>query len=92
MRTITIEDPRDVADLLDKTFGTQHGNHLPSFGPTRWTCLHWHKSNDYVSAAGATPQDLIDDIRSKIAAHDPLAKLRKEAEAHGYSLMKLPQD
>lgn len=32
---------------------------------------------------GATVEDALDDLRAKIAAHDPLAKLRKEWIAAG---------
>ena len=41
---------------------------------------------------GATITDALADLRAKFAANDPLAKLRKEAMAAGYALMKLPED
>jgi hypothetical protein len=32
------------------------------------------------------------DLRAKFIANDPVAKIRKQAEALGYGLLKLPQD
>lgn len=92
MNTITIEDPREVAKQIDKTFGTEHGHHQPSFGPDLWTCLHWYCASNYVAASGKTPEELIEDIRAKIKTHDPLTKLRAEAAARGFALMPLPTD
>jgi hypothetical protein len=50
------------------------------------------KGNDYPTeiGKGATVTDALADLRCKVAANDPLAKLRKEADKHGYLLMKMP--
>lgn len=41
---------------------------------------------------GATVEDAMADLRAKFIANDPVAKIRKQAEALGYGLLKLPQD
>ena len=47
---------------------------------------------DSQTGIGATVEDALAALRAKLAAIDPLAKLRKQAMAHGYALMKLPED
>lgn len=91
--TITIPDPAAVGKWLDEQLeiGSSHSN--PSFATDRgWHHLHWFSPCEYVVGAGETPEALLADIRRQIAENDPLAKLRKEAEAVGYALMKLPTD
>jgi hypothetical protein len=41
---------------------------------------------------GLTITHALADLRAKLAAHDPLTKLRAEAEKSGYVLMKMPTD
>jgi hypothetical protein len=47
---------------------------------------------DSQTGKGVTVADALADLRERFAADDPILKLRKEAEAHGYALMKLPED
>ena len=89
---ITIPDPAAVGAWLDQELGVIALPHRPQYGPSGWHCNHWHVSNDFLTATGNSIPELVEDIRSKLAASDPLAKLRKEAEAAGYALMKLPED
>jgi hypothetical protein len=57
-----------------------------------WRASHWTGSIEYVDGTGSTAAELLADLKAKIEAHDPLAKLRKEAGKAGYALMKLPTD
>jgi hypothetical protein len=41
---------------------------------------------------GQTVADAMDDLRAKLAENNPLAKLRAEADKHGYVLTKMPTD
>lgn len=92
MKTITIEDPAQVKELLDLELGSNIGGHHPMFTRDGWRASHWTGSIEYVDGTGATAAELLADLKAKIAAHDPLAKLRKDAESHGYVLTKLPTD
>lgn len=38
---------------------------------------------EYPTGHGATPEECLADLRAKLAADDPLAKLRKEWESMG---------
>jgi hypothetical protein len=46
------------------------------------------KGNDYPTeiGKGATVTDALADLRCKVAANDPIAKLRKQADKAGYIL------
>lgn len=92
MKTIIIEDPAQVKELLDLELGINTGGHHPLFTRDGWRASHWVAGIEYVDGTGSTAAELLADLKAKIAEHDPLAKLRKEAEAHGYALMKLPED
>jgi hypothetical protein len=92
MKTITIEDPAQVKELLDRELGSNIGGHHPIFTRDGWRASHWTGSIEYVDGSGATAAELLADLRDKIANYDPLAKLRKEAEKAGYALMKIPTD
>jgi hypothetical protein len=92
MKTITIEDPQEVKELLDRELGSNIGGHHPMFTREGWRASHWTGSIEYVDGSGATAAELLADLRHKISNYDPLAKLRAEAEKAGYALMKLPTD
>ena len=92
MKTITIEDPAQVKEMLDLELGSNIGGHHPMFTRDGWRASHWTGGIEYVDGTGATAAELLADLKAKIAAHDPLAKLRAEADKHGYALMKLPAD
>ena len=83
--TITIPDPVAVGAWLDEQVPSKSGAQQPSFDGF-WSVCHWHMPTDYVFARADTPEALLADIRAKLAEHDPLDKLRKDAEAHGYEL------
>lgn len=89
--TITIPDPSAVGAWLDQEQPGKAGCHMPTFSD-EWAVCHWYAGSDYVYARGATPESLLAAIRDKLKEHDPLAKLRKDAEARGFALMKLPTD
>jgi hypothetical protein len=91
MKTITIEDPQEVKELLDRELGSNIGGHHPMFTRDGWKASHWTGSR-YFDGTGSTASELLADLRDKIANYDPLAKLRAEAEKAGYALMKLPTD
>jgi hypothetical protein len=92
MKTITIEDPAQVKELLDRELGSNIGGHHPIFTRDGWRASHWTGSIEYVDGSGATASELLADLRDKISNYDPLTKLRKEAEKAGYALMKIPTD
>lgn len=90
---ITIPDPAAVGKWLDEQLPNRDGSaHQPSRYGNGWVVLYWTSGSTYVSARADTPEALLADIRRQLAENDPLAKLRKEAEQHGYALMKLPED
>lgn len=82
--TITIPDPAAVGKWLDEEL-PEGWNHAASFGRTGWTGSHY-SGVDWIYGWGETPQEMLADICLKLAENDPLAKLRKEAEQHGYEL------
>jgi hypothetical protein len=86
MKTITIEDPAHVKELLDRELGSNIGGHHPMFTRDGWRASHWTCGTAYVDGTGATAPELLADLRDKIANYDPLTKLRKEAEKAGYTL------
>ena len=86
---ITIPDPAAVGAWLDEQV-PQICPHRPAWSD-RLTAFHWVGS-EYITATGDTPESLLADIRSQVAEFDPLAKLRKEAEAAGYVLTRMPTD
>ncbi len=88
--TITIPDPAAVGKWLDEELPTTWP-HAASFGKTGWTGSHCSGA-DWTYGMGKTPEEMLSDIRRQIAEKDPVAKLRKEAEAQGFALMKLPED
>ena len=89
MKTITIYDPVDVGKMIDAEFAQAKPNksHSVSFERGKFSCLHWYGPSDYFLAIGATPEDLAAETRRLLAARDPLAKLRKQAEEAGFSLV-----
>jgi hypothetical protein len=89
--TITIPDPAAVGKWLDEQQPGKGGAHSVSYSD-EWSVCHWYGGSDYIYARAATPEALLAEIRRKLAENDPLAKLRKEAEAAGYALMKFPTD
>jgi len=92
MKTITIEDPAEVGALLDREFGTEGGGHHAMFTQHGWSTYHYLTGTDTVRGSGANASELVENLRANIAKGDPLTKLRKEAEAQGFALMKLPED
>lgn len=86
MKTITIENPAQVKELLDLELGSNIGGHHPIFTSEGWRASHWTGDIDYVTGTGATAAELLADLKANIAAHDPLAKLRKDADKAGYTL------
>jgi hypothetical protein len=88
--TITIPDPAAVVRWLDEQLPGS-GGCSASFGRTGWTGSYF-SGLEWTYGQGRLPEELLADIRRQLAENDPLAKLRKEAEKHGYALMKLPED
>lgn len=88
---ITIPDPAAVGKWLDEQIPPA-SEHCPMFRDGEWQACHWFAPAEYVFATGDSPESLLAKIRELMGENDPLAKLRKEAEQHGYGLMKLPED
>ena len=90
---ITIPDPAAVGKWLDEQQPMYDGSrHAVAFRHGKLEVEHWIPGCEFFRVAAYTPDVLLEDIRARLAEHDPLAKLRKEAEAMGYGLLKLPQD
>jgi hypothetical protein len=90
--TITIPDPAAVQSMLEEAFPDSYLA-AASYDRRGWAMFAFlHGRKEDPTGHGATPEECLADLRAKLAAHDPLAKLRKEAEAHGYGLMKLPEE
>lgn len=90
--TITIPDPAAVGKWLDEQLPPlPHDTQTPTYGCNGW-CVVRYDGTRHIVPMGKTPEDLLEDMRAMLAVSDPLAKLRKEAEAHGYALMKIPTD
>ena len=85
---ITIPDPAEVDHWLDREIPeAQDGNHLASYDRDGWSAMHWMGRNDgFVTGRGPTPEAMLADIREKVAAADPIANLRRQAEEAGYEL------
>jgi len=90
--TITIPDPAAVGKWLDEQVPSPDPHRVSLMASCGWVCFHWITTTRWLEAEGNTPEELLADIRAKLAELDPLAKLRKDAESHGYALMKLPTD
>ena len=58
------------------------------FGADGFRLMMMPPSNDYPTeiGKGATVTEALADLRRKVAANDPIAKLRKEADKAGYIL------
>lgn len=81
--TITIPDPAAVGKWLDGQVPTQY-SHRAVYGVAGWTSLFYPFGRiESEVATGNTPEELIADIQAKLAANDPLAKLRKDWIAAG---------
>jgi len=59
-----------------------------AFGSDGFRLMMMPQSNDYPTeiGKGATVTEALADLRCKVAANDPIAKLRKEAGKAGYTL------
>ena len=83
--TVTIPDPAAVGRWLDQEQPAASA-HSVSYIRGKFFSIHWLPGNTPIDAYGSNPDALLADIRAKLAELDPLAKLRKDAEAHGYEL------
>ena len=90
---ITIPDPAAVGEWLDTEQPQTHGwTHLVYYSLGKLSTEHWLAPSEYVDAEGETPDELLANLRAKLAEHDPIDKLRKEAESAGYVLTRMPTD
>ena len=88
---ITIPDPAAVGKWLDEQQPDVSGSPLrPTHGISGWAVVYW-TGETHIVPVGATPDELLANLRGKLAEHDPLAKLRKDAGALGYALAELPK-
>ena len=90
---ITIPDPAAVGAWLDEQVPQAYEwKHHIVFSRGRLSTMHWTSASTYVDADGKTFDELLANLRHAIESAAPLAKLRKDAESHGFALMKLPTD
>jgi hypothetical protein len=91
--TITIPDPEAVGKWLDQEQPMyDKSSHAVAFRRGKFEVEHWVPGCNFYRVAAFTPSALLEDIRAKLAAHDPLAKLRAEAAKAKYVLVKMPTD
>ena len=84
---ITIPDPAAVGKWLDEQQPDVSGSPLrPTYGFYGWQACYW-TGVTHIVPSGATPDELLANLRAKLAEHGPLAKLRKDAEALGFGLV-----
>ena len=83
---ITIPDPAEVGHWLDRKL-PDDDCHAPMYSKTGWYGSHYPRGGPMIHGEGDTPESLLADIRRQLAERDPVAKLRKEAEAAGFSLV-----
>ena len=84
---ITIPDPAAVGAWLDREQPDISGSPLrPTHGISGWAVVYW-TGETHIVPVGATPDELLANLRGKLAEHDPLARLRKDAEALGFGLV-----
>lgn len=85
MKTITIQDPSEVKELVYAEFKDRYA--LVNFTANlTWRISVWTAKEHFTGEAGTVVGALF-DLREKIAANDPAAKLRKQAEALGMKLV-----
>ena len=88
MKTITIIDPADLGKWLDQEQPCR-GNHSPFYGAEGWHCVHWIAAGEWITANSPTADGLLQNIREKLAEIDPIARLKRQAEAAGFALTPL---
>ena len=86
MKTITIPDPAAVGAWLDKEQPDKGSPQRPTFGINGWQVCHW-TGETHIVPSGATPEELLANLRAKLAELDPLAKAREQLEAAGYAVI-----
>ena len=84
--TITIPDPAEVGAWLDKEQPDKGSPQRPTFGIYGWQVCHW-TGESHIVPCGATPEELLANLRAKLAEHDPLAKAREQLESAGYAVI-----
>jgi hypothetical protein len=89
--TITIPDPAAVGKWLDERVPCVC-QHKPAPFNGNWSVTHWDTNIDCFTVTTVIPEDLLTAIQWRLKQRDPLAKLRAEADKHGYVLMKMPTD
>jgi len=83
---ITIPDPAAVQAMLLAEFPESYLA-AASYDHRGWSMFAFLRGRkEDPTGHGATPEECLADLKEKMAACDPLAKLRKEAEQHGYEL------
>lgn len=91
MKTITIQDPSEVYAQLKAEFPNCLYNCARYDGSpdgSQWSLIHCNDAHPYVSfeGRGNTVEEAFTDLRSKVAAHDPLKAAREQLVAAGYSI------
>jgi len=84
--TITIPDPKAVQAMLLQAFPDAYlaSASYDHRGWSMFAFLHGRKEDP--TGHGATPGECLADLRAKLAACDPVAKLARDAAAAGYAL------
>lgn len=87
---ITIPDPAAVEAMLDEAFPHAMLRHA-AFDKDGWRMFAMmHGTRDDPIGKGATPEDALVDLKTKLAENDPLEKLRKEWVAAGKPNLEAP--
>lgn len=84
--TITIPDPAAVQAMLVEAFPESYLA-AASYDHRGWSMFAFLRGRkEDPTGHGATPEEALADLRAKLAATDPLAKLAKQAAEAGYAL------
>jgi len=90
MKTVTIYDPEEVSEWLNQQLPSFF-KHRVQYGKLGYSSSYWFPSLDYVDAFADSPEELLAKLRQKVADHDEtLERLKKEADALNYKLVKKP--
>lgn len=90
MKTITIEDPAEVkaqlqAEFPQATFVSASYSHFAD-GSMWLMSVYVREPKLDIQVTGKSAEEALDDIRKKVAAHDPAERLREEAAKLGLKL------
>lgn len=88
---ITISSPFAVAKYLDEEMPGKFPTRVIYSNENSYSAVYY-PGGDCLVPFGKSPEELIECLTRQIKESDPLEKIRTQAEALGYGLLKLPAD